>query len=570
LPDYFQIVKKPMALETIKKKLENDSYRSIEDFDSDIRLTFDNGMLYKAEKNRSVYDMARDLKEVYISEYTLFQTRFTREKAQDNMEKKMNEPTATGFKVSILDEAIRCSLISVKKQLSEGNQEIKTENEVIGEVNLPTEIPKEQCLAIVKLLMRHEHGWVFSRHGNLPLLCDILGYLETVKNPMDLGTIKMKLESGRYHSMEDFDADVRLTFDNGIFLTHNDEKYPTIFNKLYTAKKYPTPSNMARVLKEVYISEYTNLQTRSSKERAQETIDKKEDVAEVQENKYSNVLTDSVNEIEIVITKMIGDPADNSDPVIAVAKILQNLQLTDAKEPNNKEEVGSVKESPDSDWFAAYLTQAKDIVDAFNKNAAAKIAQEYDSINVDTVSKGAAEIIISPTCSINIEPIDALALQMEKPQLESTASSKNEEQILDGDKDNEYDFCEGSETTSSNCSWEYVARWEEVNEDGTIMAQDAKMLDSALFLPDANVASSDTTSIDDERDEPRPFITTIKSEVEAVLLARWSDEICQLHELGFMDDHANVEALDHAEAANIADCSDFFDRVINLLVQGQN
>jgi len=363
---------------------------------------------------------------------------------------QMKNGKATGFKGSDLDEAIRRSLISVKEKVSTGIQNIKTENEIVREVPVPTQ------------------------------------------------------------------------------------------NK-----------------------------------EVQEPKDEKEEIQETKEEKSS---VNPVNEIEDLIAKMIHDPADESDRIgvgvsataaaIAVAKILQNRQPSVSQEPDNKEEAGSVEESTDDDSDAA-----KDLVDACDKDAASHMSPVQ--AEVAAASKDEADIIVSPTCSaqITIEPIDTLVLQIEKPQLESSASSKSGEMILDGDEDNDDDLSEGTESTSSNCSWQVV------NEDGKMMAQAAQMLGSALFQSDANVASSDN-NVDDEvlgnsvvsGLTSVPSITTTKSEIAAVLLTRWEDELRQLHELGFLDDHANVEALGHLEAANIGVDSDDvikIEQVIDFLLQGQ-
>ena len=61
LPDYFQIIKKPMDLGTIQKKLDSGSYHAIEEFAGDVFLTFDNAMTYN-EDGSVVYDMAKELK----------------------------------------------------------------------------------------------------------------------------------------------------------------------------------------------------------------------------------------------------------------------------------------------------------------------------------------------------------------------------------------------------------------------------------------------------------------------------------------------------------------------------
>lgn len=61
LPDYFEIIKKPIDLGTVHKKLDSGAYHAIKDFNSDVNLTFDNAMTYN-EKFSVVYDMAKELK----------------------------------------------------------------------------------------------------------------------------------------------------------------------------------------------------------------------------------------------------------------------------------------------------------------------------------------------------------------------------------------------------------------------------------------------------------------------------------------------------------------------------
>jgi E1A/CREB-binding protein len=68
LPDYFEIIKKPMDLGSAQKKLESGQYHAIEDFQHDCNLTFDNAMNYN-EKGSVVYDMAKDLKTKFDADY---------------------------------------------------------------------------------------------------------------------------------------------------------------------------------------------------------------------------------------------------------------------------------------------------------------------------------------------------------------------------------------------------------------------------------------------------------------------------------------------------------------------
>ncbi|XP_055807197.1 transcription factor GTE4 isoform X2 [Solanum dulcamara] len=100
----------------------------------------------------------------------------------------------------------------------------------------------KNCRALLERLMKHKHGWVF----NQPVDTEGLGlhdYFDIIKNPMDLGTVKSRLETNLYKSPKEFAENVRLTFQNA--MTYNpkgqdvymmaeqlskifEEKWPTI------------------------------------------------------------------------------------------------------------------------------------------------------------------------------------------------------------------------------------------------------------------------------------------------------------------------------------------------------
>jgi hypothetical protein len=49
LPDYFEVVKTPMCLELVKKKLDNAIYSEMGAFARDLKLVFENAILYNGE-----------------------------------------------------------------------------------------------------------------------------------------------------------------------------------------------------------------------------------------------------------------------------------------------------------------------------------------------------------------------------------------------------------------------------------------------------------------------------------------------------------------------------------------
>lgn len=154
-----------------------------------------------------------------------------------------------------------------------------------------------------------------------------------------------------------------------------------------------------------------------------------------------------------------------------------------------------------------------------------------------------------PAPTHNPQTIEALKLQNETPDMDDNIGAK----IVDGAEDDD-DEVKSNVSSGSN-------DWQVVDEDGQVtdhmVAQAAQMLGSALF-------QSDMASENIDIDSGESFtsgLTSVpslksKSDISSVLLTRWEEELRQLHEFGFLDDHANVEALGHLEAANMGVDSD--------------
>lgn len=68
LPDYFDVIKSPMDLGTIKKKLEAGNYRDMEAVASDVRLTFNNALKFNA-KHTDVYAVAKNALKEFDAKY---------------------------------------------------------------------------------------------------------------------------------------------------------------------------------------------------------------------------------------------------------------------------------------------------------------------------------------------------------------------------------------------------------------------------------------------------------------------------------------------------------------------
>jgi len=87
-------------------------------------------------------------------------------------------------------------------------------------LQLPPAKLKSKCLEVLKGLQQHQHGWVFNTPVD-PVELGLPDYFVIIKKPMDLGTVNKRIENGSYHFIEEFEADVRLTFENA--MTYNEE-----------------------------------------------------------------------------------------------------------------------------------------------------------------------------------------------------------------------------------------------------------------------------------------------------------------------------------------------------------
>jgi hypothetical protein len=68
LPDYFEVVKNPMHLLLVKKKLENAVYTDMASFERDVKLVFENAILYNGEDSE-VGQLANTMMGLFEAEY---------------------------------------------------------------------------------------------------------------------------------------------------------------------------------------------------------------------------------------------------------------------------------------------------------------------------------------------------------------------------------------------------------------------------------------------------------------------------------------------------------------------
>jgi len=74
---------------------------------------------------------------------------------------------------------------------------------------------RQKCTPVLRRLTEHENAWIFMQPVD-PVELNLPDYFDVIKNPMDLGSIKKRMDNNCYKVISEFAADVRLTFDNAI------------------------------------------------------------------------------------------------------------------------------------------------------------------------------------------------------------------------------------------------------------------------------------------------------------------------------------------------------------------
>ncbi|XP_041646362.1 bromodomain testis-specific protein isoform X2 [Cheilinus undulatus] len=273
LPDYYTIIKNPMDLGTIKKRLQNNYYWQGADCLKDFNTMFTNCYVYNRPEDDIVF-MAQTLEKLFlqkiakmpkeeyevstitskepvkgrktsagavkqkfnVSEVVVQQTvtvippdapKFLQPiRTSANIDtttkkglKRKAEPTATttsGITSSDVssagDHPAPCTLFSRRRPIKPPKKDLPSSE---GKKTRLSE-PLRYCNDILKELLSKRHS-VFAWPFYTPVDAVALGlhdYHDIIKQPMDLGTIKKKMDKREYANAKEFAADVRLMFSN--------------------------------------------------------------------------------------------------------------------------------------------------------------------------------------------------------------------------------------------------------------------------------------------------------------------------------------------------------------------
>ncbi|KAJ9088120.1 hypothetical protein DSO57_1026250 [Entomophthora muscae] len=212
IPDYPNIIKKPMDLDTAEKKLGVCAYEVVDEFFADIQRIFDNCYLYNGY-DAPVSCFAKRLQ----AKFEELKANFSR--VSEILEQEAALPSAQkGYggsraKPRSKQASRKTSQAHIHSAESPAGRYSPMAARFGGEM---PEHHKKFCNGVLKELFKKLH-LSYSAPFLEPVDWEVLNlpdYPHIVKNPMDLSTVKKKFQSGKYTSALEFENDIRLIFQN--------------------------------------------------------------------------------------------------------------------------------------------------------------------------------------------------------------------------------------------------------------------------------------------------------------------------------------------------------------------
>jgi len=186
LPTYPTMIKYPMDLGTVDKKLADGKYATTEDFRRDVDQIWQNAHTFNQEGSE-IYDVASLLQNVFA------------EKMKEVDTGPLRDDGGSG-----------------------GGSSSGMSGDELG-----------QCKAVIRDLKKHKDAEVFLVPVNWKEL-NIPDYPTIIKRPMDIGTVSKRLDSGSYATVHAMYADLDLVWTNCMKYNQDESSLYTIARDLKT------------------------------------------------------------------------------------------------------------------------------------------------------------------------------------------------------------------------------------------------------------------------------------------------------------------------------------------------
>lgn len=200
IPEYRTTIKHPMDLSTISQKLETSAYTLASQFISDVHLMLSNCFTFNAEGTQ-VHTMGRNLEKYF--ETTI--AKMPKTEADLNQHKQHAK-----------EQQQQQQLASVITPPARRRSEAATPNVRRASSGSMSKSDSNWCHAVLREITKKANQsfiWPFIQPVD-PIALGIPDYFNVVKHPMDLSTLRRKLDEAVYKSPNEFEQDFRLILSN--------------------------------------------------------------------------------------------------------------------------------------------------------------------------------------------------------------------------------------------------------------------------------------------------------------------------------------------------------------------
>ena len=379
LPDYFDIISQPMDFGMIKSRLEMGYYKHPDECISDFRLIFSNCFSY----NRSTDDIVHMCKalqnsfenrlEHMLSNESMAMEEDASKHSSDYPEEDNNTQVQSKEKIHrgskrryestptpSNQEPIQSN--SQTKRRRESTRQVKRPNLEIDYFTGPQfsqkktklNVQLKYCNNILKELLSQKYkdlNWPFRLPVD-PVELGLPDYCEIIKEPIDLGTIRKKMDNREYSNGLAFATDVRLVFSNCYKYNPPDNQVVQLAHKLQDIfeVRWAKIPQLASSFVGINSPKYSQVSCSSTRIPSLSS-NNRENITKSASCVAPSYISDSSSEIdvssdEVTMDKFFSEDAVDSDPEEARIKIFKRLQsLVSGNRAGSAGELSKIREA---------------------------------------------------------------------------------------------------------------------------------------------------------------------------------------------------------------------------------
>lgn len=240
IPTYPEIVKSPMDLGTIDARLKKNEYHSVQAFKDDFAQIVTNCVLFNGP-DHSITQQGRKMESSFQNQMqhlpptTVAEPSKAEKKAAKPKIEPIRQPAPRRSSVTGKPASPKAPSPATFAPDPNGMPLIRRDSTVDGRPKRAIVPPKRNsdfggarpkkkkyelelrfCDEVLKIISSPKH-WTSNQyftHPVDPVALNIPTYFQVIKKPMDLGTVRQKLDGGMYEKAKDFEEDVRQIFKN--------------------------------------------------------------------------------------------------------------------------------------------------------------------------------------------------------------------------------------------------------------------------------------------------------------------------------------------------------------------